>query len=203
MVILSRILLGVASSSSVAALAYFGEHVPPSRRTQVMAWNFGFMRATAPLAPLFNLIAVQLPEINIGGLELQRYTYAGVITAILNFLALVVLCCCFREPPRVKSEVAGEEASLSFGVVWNTVVRTGAYTSYFLSFQNNWGNQVIMWTLPIITQRRYGTGVVGDSLILAAGGVTGLVTAFTIGECANPKYKPIDEEVVKEVTCDL
>mmetsp|Transcript_56693 Transcript_56693/g.152854 ORF Transcript_56693/g.152854 Transcript_56693/m.152854 type:complete len:214 (-) Transcript_56693:63-704(-) len=63
--------------------------------------------------------------------------------------------------------------------VCGTLGRTGAYVSYVLSFQNNWTNQTVMWTLPIVTKSLYPyLGIVGNSLLLAGGGVTGMATAL-------------------------
>ena len=37
---------------------------------------------------------------------------------------------------------------------------------YFLSFQNNWNNQVVLWTIPVITAELFPhLGIVGNSLI--------------------------------------
>lgn len=70
-----------------------------------------------------------------------QYNYAGAITAIANELALAMLMG-FDEPPRQPPEPSDTENIPQLAEATRRLCSSGAYVSFFLSFQNNWNNQV-------------------------------------------------------------
>mmetsp|Transcript_92265 Transcript_92265/g.192967 ORF Transcript_92265/g.192967 Transcript_92265/m.192967 type:complete len:475 (+) Transcript_92265:155-1579(+) len=174
-VVLSRAMLGFAASASVAILSYVAEQVPREKQTQAYAINFALEQAGVPIAPALTVVFVHLPTVEATWIELDKYTYAGVTMVILN-LALLLNLQLLDEPPlrrRDKGSIPGPKE------VCRTLSSTGAYFSYVMSFQNNWNFHTIMWTIPILTSRYYPeVGVVGNSLLLASGGVTAMLVSF-------------------------
>eukprot|EP00747_Dinoflagellata_sp_TGD_P202778 gnl/TRDRNA2_/TRDRNA2_76340_c0_seq1.p1 gnl/TRDRNA2_/TRDRNA2_76340_c0~~gnl/TRDRNA2_/TRDRNA2_76340_c0_seq1.p1 ORF type:complete len:335 (-),score=26.54 gnl/TRDRNA2_/TRDRNA2_76340_c0_seq1:118-1008(-) len=133
-----------------------------------------------PLAPAFIAFVVYLPSLQLGPFLLSVYTYPGLLLAAANATGALVICIAFRAPPREVAEVQDLEMPRPREIL-ATVGRTGAYMSYFLSFQNNWNNQVLLWTIPIITAEFYPRiGMLGNSLIFCLGGIVGLATACLV-----------------------
>lgn len=144
-----------------------------------MSRTFGFQRACVPLAPLANLLLVSLPTWHWGTVVFNQFTLAGVFTALVNALCILTVVFFFKEPQRGPRPAGSSTPRCPD--IGRTIWRSGAYVSYFLSFQNNWANQVFLWTLPIITAQRFPSlKVVGNSVLLSVGGTAGLVTAFSV-----------------------
>eukprot|EP00931_Biecheleriopsis_adriatica_P050499 TRINITY_DN29241_c0_g1_i1.p1 TRINITY_DN29241_c0_g1~~TRINITY_DN29241_c0_g1_i1.p1 ORF type:complete len:349 (+),score=43.03 TRINITY_DN29241_c0_g1_i1:98-1048(+) len=183
MLVISRVILGISSSNGVASITFLAEHVPAEKRNGAMAINFGLQRALVPLAPLMNLLVVRLPSTYLGPFPLTQYTDAGLLVGILNCLILGAFLAIFRELPTVHRETTTNSAGSGSvaSEVCRTIIQSRAWVSYVLSFQNNWTNQVFLWTLPMITSDLYpDIGIIGNSLILSAGGIAGLIAAFSV-----------------------
>mmetsp|Transcript_43361 Transcript_43361/g.92836 ORF Transcript_43361/g.92836 Transcript_43361/m.92836 type:complete len:460 (-) Transcript_43361:213-1592(-) len=179
MVLISRAMLGLASSASVAILSYVAEQVPREEQTKAYSINFALERAGVPLAPALTVLFVHLPVIETSWITLDKYTYAGVMMFILN-LALLLNMQLLIEPPLRRHQSGSTPGPRE---VCRTLGSTGAYFSYVMSFQNNWNSHTIMWTIPILTSRLYPEiGVVGNSLLFASGGITAIIVG-----CLTPK----------------
>lgn len=113
-----------------------------------------------------------------GGLQLTKYTYVGVLTAVLNGIILMGMLA-LQEPRRSREQLSVPTPKMR--EICRTVVRSRAYVSYLISFQNNWSNQVLLWTLPIVTDQLYPSmGIVGNSTLLACGAMVGLLTVWLV-----------------------
>lgn len=175
----SRALCGAGSSVSVASFSFIAAHVPRARRTGLFARTIGCQRASTPLAPLFVLVLSALPGgAALGALPLSAENCAGFVVSLFNAVAALVLFLVYVEPPRPR--IQGRAKAPSFAAVAKTLRTTGAWASFFFSFQNNWNNQALLWSLPIITSRLFGPNAVRDALIFATGGSVGVATAAFI-----------------------
>ncbi|KAJ1460015.1 major facilitator superfamily domain-containing protein [Pelagophyceae sp. CCMP2097] len=176
-----RALLGASSAISVLSLSFVASFVPKSQRTPIfrVAKIIALQRASTPLGPLLVLGLDLLPD-KASKLGVSSYSGAGFVVSGFNVAALFVVVSFFKEPPRLSKACRDRPAPPSCRQILTTLRSTGAWASYFFSFQNNWTNQTILWTLPLITADLYGEDVVRDSAIFAAGGCVGIATALSI-----------------------
>mmetsp|Transcript_17 Transcript_17/g.30 ORF Transcript_17/g.30 Transcript_17/m.30 type:complete len:584 (-) Transcript_17:30-1781(-) len=176
-ILLARSILGSASAVTVASLSFVSRHVPKKNRTQLFSLLMGFQRASTPLAPL---LVLGFDKAN--GKYFNSMTLPGILTGVFNLIALCIVLLFFDEPPPNKMQ-SNFQHTLEYNdnekeSACTILKKTGAYVSYFLSFQNNWNNQVVVWTLPLTTRTLYGADSVRDAFIFATGGFVGVCTAF-------------------------
>lgn len=171
--IVGRGLLGLGSSVTVSTLSFVSTFVPKRDRTKLFATLMGLQRSSTPLAPL-----VVLGLNSVGrGRWVDSLNAPGIAVGCFNLAALAVVGCVFQEPPTRHRK--RPPVTLGFCEV---LTRTGAWVSYVLSFQNNWNNQVVVWTLPLVTKANFGASPPRDAFLFASGGFVGLVTAFALAK---------------------
>lgn len=179
-VVAARALLGAGSAASVASFAFIATFVPKPRRTGLFATTIGLQRASTPLAPILVLALSEIPaRWGRGAVPVTESDAAGLVVALFNCVAGCVVATYFIEPRRRRR--GGPPAKPpSAAAVLRALRRTGAWASFFFSFQNNWNNQAVLWTMPLITSKLYGADPVRDSLLFASGGCVGVLTAVAI-----------------------
>lgn len=168
-IVVARGLLGLGSSVSVASLSFVSSFVAKEHRTGLFAKLMGLSRASTPIAPL---VVLGLAHFKLGPVD--HLNSPGIVVGLFNLAALFVVVFVFAEPLRDRSSPADRTPIDLFAVLR----QTGAWVSYVLSFQNNWNNQVVVWTLPLITASRFGPSPTRDAFLFASGGLVGLCTAF-------------------------
>ena len=179
-VVAARALLGAGSAASVASFAFIATFVPKPRRTGLFATTIGLQRASTPLAPILVLALSEIPaRWGRGAVPVTESDAAGLVVALFNCVAGCVVATYFIEPRRRRRGGAPVKPP-SAAAVLRALRRTGAWASFFFSFQNNWNNQAVLWTMPLITSKLYGADPVRDSLLFASGGCVGVLTAVAI-----------------------
>lgn len=171
--VLGRCLLGLGSSVTVCSLSFVSTFIPKKNRTALFAKLMGLQRSSTPIAPLVVLGLAKVRQ----GPVIGPLNAPGVAVGAFNIAALGVVCLLFREPSRSR-KVRHRQAVR----VVEVLSRTGAWVSYVLSFQNNWNNQVVVWTLPLFTTAHFGASPARDAWLFASGGFVGLCTAFALSK---------------------
>ncbi|KAJ8608630.1 hypothetical protein CTAYLR_008721 [Chrysophaeum taylorii] len=178
-IVAGRALLGFGSAVSVASLSFVASHIPKSQRTKLFARLMGLQRASTPIAPLAVLGLEGVRKSRVFSVRIDSLNAPGILVGLFNLLALGVVLVVFREPSSKRRATPGTASTKD---VVGVLGRTGAWVSYVLSFQNNWNNQVVVWTLPLVTTAAFGPSPIRDAFLFASGGVVGLATAFCLSK---------------------
>jgi hypothetical protein len=173
-VVAARALAGASSSVVVATTAYVSARVPARDRTPVFSTIMGLQRLTSLCGP-----AVLL------GLRDRSYAGAGAVVAACNVAALATASLDDAAPDRAPdAKPRRADAPRGARAVARTLVRSGAWACFFLSWNNNFGNQTLDWSLPLVTSRLFGPSALRDSALFAVTGVVGTASAFAVGPLA-------------------
>ena len=114
------------------------------------------------------MLFIWLPEwspVRAAGAVFGKFTYVGHVVCLLNLGCLAFLWLRFVEPPRAGvGGIPGDKPEAP-SVRWciQHLIRTRAWVSYVLSAQNNYNNQAIIWSMPLVTGPAFGWGQVGNS----------------------------------------
>ena len=206
-VVVSRSLLGAGSAVSVASFAYIATFVPKENRTGLFATTIGLQRASTPLGPVAILGLTKIPRSwgTHRAVPVTESDGAGLVVAAFNVAAIVLILARFVEPQR-PSDGLGDGARPrppSPRHVLAVLRRTGAWASFVFSFQNNWNNQAILWTIPIITSRLFAPNAVRDALLFASGGTVGALTAAAISSSSFQNLRVRDRTMVVASQCGV
>ena len=174
-VVAARALMGAASAISVVTMAFVSQTVPARERTPVFSTIMGLQRLTSLLGPAFVL---GLHEVA-GSWE---YAGAGVVVGCFNVAAFLLAATLDggEDDGGAKRGKLDDGGGGAVAIV-RSLARSGAYTCFALSWNNNFNNQTLDWSLPIVTTRLYGASPFRDSLLFGLTGTVGTASAFLIG----------------------
>ena len=203
-VVIGRCVLGAMSAESVATQAFVSTNTRVADRTRYMAINTLTSKLLTIAGPVFNLVIVALPHLdltlplNLGRLHFDNFTWVGYFLVCGQLLILAAILCVFEEPQRrprkqppplepCGSRQLGSCVTLGGLFPWARVWvdpwlrKTNSWVMLFLNFRNNYTMFAVTYAIPLIADRDYGYGQLKISYIFVVITATAIIATAVLG----------------------
>jgi len=165
MVVVARMLIGLAGGAGSAAQSYITTRSPPEERTYNLGMANAVLRVGTFCGPVFNYVVVSLPTGTAAGVLFTKYTWVGYFISVTAAMYVLLIWAVLK--PDAPTTAANRNL-ISPADAKKQILRSRAWIMYHVGFINNFQGAVLSYFLPYYCLQQWGLGQVSHQAPRAA-----------------------------------